>query len=90
MLKEDRCRLKRLAWVHTAYCRCPLGEPGCQCTEFQRTGLERLFGQLSEEMAGRGKVEMATTEEMAELDAIPGLRENVWDRYDRLKEDGLI
>ena len=35
-------------------------------------------------------VEMATSEEMAELDAIPGLRENVWDRYDRLKEAGLI
>ena len=36
------------------------------------------------------QVEMATTEEMAELDAIPGLRERVWDRYDRLKKAGLI
>ena len=56
MLKADKCRLKWLAWVHATYCRCPLGELGCKCTEFQRSGFERLFGQLSEEMAGRGKI----------------------------------
>jgi hypothetical protein len=54
--KLNKARLRRLALKHSVYCRCPLGDPGCKCTNFKRAGLERLFSQLHNEMIKREKI----------------------------------
>jgi hypothetical protein len=41
-------------------------------------------------MMTRVEVEEEENEATAELDAIPGLRDKVWERYNRLVETGKI
>ncbi len=58
MFKRDKARLKRLAWKHAAFCRCPLKSYDCDCTEFEIAGFERLFKQLCIEMVAAKKLKV--------------------------------
>jgi len=56
MFQVDMDRLHQLAYNHSKRCRCPLGSPGCQCTQFKRDAFNRLFDQLVSEMIAKKRL----------------------------------